>query len=34
MLADIGNGTMNTLVITNGRGISDKMYTVYLSTQN
>lgn len=27
MLADIGNGTMNTLVITNGRGISDKMYT-------
>lgn len=27
MLADIGNGTMNTLVIVNGRGISDKMYT-------
>jgi plasmid segregation protein ParM len=27
MLADIGNGTMNTLVITNGRPISDKMYT-------
>lgn len=27
MLADIGNGTMNTLVITNGRPISDKMFT-------
>lgn len=27
MLADIGNGTMNTLVITNGRPISDRMYT-------
>lgn len=27
MLADIGNGTMNTLVVVNGRGISDKMYT-------
>ena len=27
MLADIGNGTMNTLTIVNGRGISDKMYT-------
>ena len=27
MLADIGNGTMNTLVITNGRPLSDKMYT-------
>ena len=27
MLADIGNGTMNTLVITNGRGLSDRMYT-------
>ncbi len=27
MLADIGNGTMNTLVITNGRAVSDKMYT-------
>lgn len=27
MLADIGNGTMNTLTIINGRGISDKMYT-------
>ena len=27
MLADIGNGTMNTLVITNGRPLSDKMFT-------
>lgn len=27
MLADIGNGTMNTLVITNSRPISDRMYT-------
>lgn len=27
MLADIGNGTMNTLVITNGRPVSDKKYT-------
>lgn len=27
MLADIGNGTMNTLRITNGRPISDGMYT-------
>ena len=27
MLADIGNGTMNTLVITNGRAMSDRMYT-------
>lgn len=27
MLADIGNGTMNTLVITNGRPISDRMFT-------
>lgn len=27
MLADIGNGTMNTLVITNGRPLSDKTYT-------
>lgn len=27
MLADIGNGTMNTLVITNGRPVSDKMFT-------
>ena len=27
MLADIGNGTMNTLVITNGRPISNKMFT-------
>lgn len=27
MLADIGNGTMNTLTIVNGKGISDKMYT-------
>lgn len=33
MLADIGNGTMNTLVITNGRGISDKMYTDKLGVQ-
>ena len=27
MLADIGNGTMNTLVITNGRPVSDKKFT-------
>lgn len=27
MLADIGNGTMNTLVMTNGRAMSDRMYT-------
>lgn len=27
MLADIGNGTMNTLVITNGRPLSDKKFT-------
>lgn len=27
MLAYIGNGTMNTLVITNGRAMSDRMYT-------
>lgn len=27
MLADIGNGTMNTIVITNGRPISDKIFT-------
>ncbi|MBO4523138.1 MAG: ParM/StbA family protein [Ruminococcus sp.] len=27
MLADIGNGTMNSLVITNGRPVSDKKYT-------
>ena len=27
MLADIGNGTMNTLVITNGRPVSDRKYT-------
>ena len=33
MLADIGNGTMNTLVITNGRGMSDRMYTDKLGVQ-
>jgi plasmid segregation protein ParM len=27
MLADIGNGTMNTLMITNGRPLSDKKFT-------
>lgn len=27
MLADIGNGTMNTMVIVNGKPVSDKMYT-------
>ena len=27
MLADIGNGTMNTLKIVNKKGISDQMYT-------
>lgn len=27
MLADIGNGTMNTLTIVNGKGINDKIYT-------
>ncbi len=27
MLADIGNGTMNTLKIVNGKPVSDKMYT-------
>lgn len=27
MLADIGNGTMNTMTIVNGKGISDKTYT-------
>lgn len=33
MLADIGNGTMNTLVITNGRPISDKVFTDKLGVQ-
>lgn len=27
MLADIGNGTMNTVTFVNGKGISDKVYT-------
>jgi plasmid segregation protein ParM len=33
MLADIGNVTMNTLVITNGRPVSDKKYTDKIGVQ-